>query len=393
MSPVFAHGQLRLYLLALLNEGPRHGYEVIQDLEQRFNGLYSPSAGTVYPRLAKLEEEGLVERAEEGRKAIYRITDAGRAGGARPARTTCPASSPTSTCRCASWPSRCAPASAGRPATCVPSCAPPPRRPGARATPVGGRTWNGWKGSDPRRSATSSRPCRAAVRGPERLEAARADQRAEPRDHRHPHRGDGPDPRRVHPPLSRARCASASGADDEGAGGLVVQAATVLVPEHRRQEQAQQRRCAPGPGTAGPAVRRASSTRRPTTRWPSVEPSGADQQQVLERRTAPSRTAVSLPEATPGERQRHGEQRGRDQLAGGPVDDDADQAAPEPGHRAAARCAAYPVAHRGMPRARPSANPGPRATSRCPCGRPRAPASHGVTLAKHSGHGREIPTR
>lgn len=78
MSPVFAHGQLRLYLLALLAEGPRHGYEVIQDLEQRFNGLYSPSAGTVYPRLAKLEEEGLVERTDEGRKAVYRITDAGR---------------------------------------------------------------------------------------------------------------------------------------------------------------------------------------------------------------------------------------------------------------------------------------------------------------------------
>jgi DNA-binding PadR family transcriptional regulator len=79
MSPVFAHGQLRLYLLALLNEGPRHGYEVIQDLEQRFNGLYTPSAGTVYPRLAKLEEEGLVERSDEGRKAVYRITEAGRA--------------------------------------------------------------------------------------------------------------------------------------------------------------------------------------------------------------------------------------------------------------------------------------------------------------------------
>ncbi|WP_270889066.1 PadR family transcriptional regulator [Pedococcus sp. 5OH_020] len=78
MSPVFAHGQLRLYVLALLNEGPRHGYEVIQDLEQRFNGLYSPSAGTVYPRLAKLEEEGLVERTDEGRKAVYRITEAGR---------------------------------------------------------------------------------------------------------------------------------------------------------------------------------------------------------------------------------------------------------------------------------------------------------------------------
>lgn len=79
MSPVFAHGQLRLYLLSVLAEGPRHGYEVIQDLEQRFHGLYTPSAGTVYPRLTKLEEEGLVERVEEGRKSTYRITDAGRA--------------------------------------------------------------------------------------------------------------------------------------------------------------------------------------------------------------------------------------------------------------------------------------------------------------------------
>ncbi|GAB47054.1 PadR family transcriptional regulator [Mobilicoccus pelagius] len=76
---VFGHGQMRLYLLALLREGPRHGYDVIRDLEHRFSGLYSPSAGTVYPRLAKLEEEGLIERTDEGRKALYRLTDTGRA--------------------------------------------------------------------------------------------------------------------------------------------------------------------------------------------------------------------------------------------------------------------------------------------------------------------------
>lgn len=79
MSPVFGHGQLRLYLLSLLEESPRHGYEVIRALEDRFEGMYSPSAGTIYPRLARLEEEGLVVRSEEGRKAVYRITDAGRA--------------------------------------------------------------------------------------------------------------------------------------------------------------------------------------------------------------------------------------------------------------------------------------------------------------------------
>lgn len=79
MTPVFGHGQLRLYLLSLLDEAPRHGYEVIRALEERFDGMYSPSAGTVYPRLSRLEEEGLVEREKSGRKAVYRITEAGRA--------------------------------------------------------------------------------------------------------------------------------------------------------------------------------------------------------------------------------------------------------------------------------------------------------------------------
>lgn len=77
--PVFAHGSLRLYLLALLDEQPRHGYELIQALSDRFGGTYSPSAGTIYPRLAKLEEEGLVTKTSDGRKSIYEITDAGRA--------------------------------------------------------------------------------------------------------------------------------------------------------------------------------------------------------------------------------------------------------------------------------------------------------------------------
>lgn len=79
MTPVFAHGSLRLYLLSLLDESPRHGYELIQALTDRFGGTYSPSAGTIYPRLAKLEEEGLVSKATDGRKSVYEITDAGRA--------------------------------------------------------------------------------------------------------------------------------------------------------------------------------------------------------------------------------------------------------------------------------------------------------------------------
>ncbi|MFJ9039529.1 helix-turn-helix transcriptional regulator [Streptomyces sp. NPDC102406] len=79
MPPVFAHGRLRLYLLKLLDEAPRHGYEVIRLLEERFQGLYAPSAGTVYPRLAKLESEGLVTHTTEGGRKVYAITDAGRA--------------------------------------------------------------------------------------------------------------------------------------------------------------------------------------------------------------------------------------------------------------------------------------------------------------------------
>lgn len=79
MTPVFAHGQLRLYLLALLEAGPRHGYELITALSDRFGGTYRPSPGTVYPRLARLEEEGLVRRRDDGRKATYVLTDAGRA--------------------------------------------------------------------------------------------------------------------------------------------------------------------------------------------------------------------------------------------------------------------------------------------------------------------------
>lgn len=79
MAPVFSHGDLRLYLLSLLDESPRHGYDLIQALADRTGGTYTPSAGTVYPRLAKLEEEGLVTKTVDGRKTVYEITEAGHA--------------------------------------------------------------------------------------------------------------------------------------------------------------------------------------------------------------------------------------------------------------------------------------------------------------------------
>jgi DNA-binding PadR family transcriptional regulator len=78
VTPVFRHGRLRLYLLKLLDEAPRHGYEVIRLLQDRFLGVYSPSPGTIYPRLARLEAEGLVTRDEADGKKVYRITDKGR---------------------------------------------------------------------------------------------------------------------------------------------------------------------------------------------------------------------------------------------------------------------------------------------------------------------------
>jgi len=80
VSPaVFGHGHLRLYLLRLLVDRPMHGYEIIQALSDQSGGTYQPSAGTIYPRLGKLEEEGLVTKEADGRKTVYAITDAGRA--------------------------------------------------------------------------------------------------------------------------------------------------------------------------------------------------------------------------------------------------------------------------------------------------------------------------
>jgi DNA-binding PadR family transcriptional regulator len=79
MTAVFSHGRLRLYLLKLLAEGPKHGYELIRLLENRFLGLYAPSAGTIYPRLQRMEAEGLVSHTAAGGRKVYEITEAGRA--------------------------------------------------------------------------------------------------------------------------------------------------------------------------------------------------------------------------------------------------------------------------------------------------------------------------
>jgi DNA-binding PadR family transcriptional regulator len=76
---MFEQGDLKYVILQLLDEKPRHGYEIIKELEDRFGGMYSPSAGTVYPTLTLLEDLGYATATvEEGGKKIYSITDEGR---------------------------------------------------------------------------------------------------------------------------------------------------------------------------------------------------------------------------------------------------------------------------------------------------------------------------
>ena len=77
---MFEQGDLKYVILQLLDEKPRHGYEVIKELEERFGGAYSPSPGTVYPTLTMLEDLGYARaRTEEGGKKIYEITPEGKA--------------------------------------------------------------------------------------------------------------------------------------------------------------------------------------------------------------------------------------------------------------------------------------------------------------------------
>ena len=77
---MFEQGDLKYVILQLLDEKPRHGYEIIKALEERFGGMYSPSAGTVYPTLTLLEDLGYARvTVEESGKKIYSITDEGRA--------------------------------------------------------------------------------------------------------------------------------------------------------------------------------------------------------------------------------------------------------------------------------------------------------------------------
>src|SRR5437764_5820600 len=72
-------GDIRTALLVALLDGPGHGYDVIQKLEEKSGGAWRPSPGSVYPTLQLLEDEGLVRSTERDGKRVYEITDAGRA--------------------------------------------------------------------------------------------------------------------------------------------------------------------------------------------------------------------------------------------------------------------------------------------------------------------------
>jgi DNA-binding PadR family transcriptional regulator len=75
----FGRGDLKYAVLELLNERPRHGYDIIRDLEDKARGFYRPSPGSVYPTLQLLEDQGFVTSTQQDGKRIYSITDAGRA--------------------------------------------------------------------------------------------------------------------------------------------------------------------------------------------------------------------------------------------------------------------------------------------------------------------------
>lgn len=65
-------------LLSLLEEGPKHGYQLMKDLEARSGGLYRASAGAIYPTLQQMEDEGLILSEQAEGRRVYRLTETGR---------------------------------------------------------------------------------------------------------------------------------------------------------------------------------------------------------------------------------------------------------------------------------------------------------------------------
>ncbi len=71
-------GDIRTAALLLLAEEPRNGYQIMQEVEERSDGMWRPSPGSVYPALAQLEDEGLIRSEESDGRKLFVLTDAGR---------------------------------------------------------------------------------------------------------------------------------------------------------------------------------------------------------------------------------------------------------------------------------------------------------------------------
>jgi DNA-binding PadR family transcriptional regulator len=78
-GPKASRGDVRAAILALLREGPRNGYQIMSEIEERSGGAWRPSPGAVYPALSQLSDEGLISADESGGKRTFSLTDAGRA--------------------------------------------------------------------------------------------------------------------------------------------------------------------------------------------------------------------------------------------------------------------------------------------------------------------------
>jgi DNA-binding PadR family transcriptional regulator len=74
----FESGEIRLAMLSLLSEGPKHGYQLMKEMRERSNGAYRASAGSVYPTLQQLEDEELIESDQQSGRRVYRLTKAGK---------------------------------------------------------------------------------------------------------------------------------------------------------------------------------------------------------------------------------------------------------------------------------------------------------------------------
>ncbi len=83
----FGPGQIRLALLSMLEGGPKHGYELMKELEAKSGGIYKASAGAIYPALQQLEDEELVTSDASGGKRTYSLTKSGKAELQREAET------------------------------------------------------------------------------------------------------------------------------------------------------------------------------------------------------------------------------------------------------------------------------------------------------------------